>query len=448
MTAPANAVYATGTGTVNGDNLNTFTQQCANVASARAFTGTVGMGMWLQGTTTPNDGGQGAFYWNATSTATDDNGATTITPTGQVAGRWIRQPAGAGTGAYTTLTVSGALTLNTNTTLTSDGTTVTLAGQLKTTGLTTVSDLAISGTKTASNVLAGPSGSTGTPTWRQLSNTDISGLGDMSTQSSSAVLITGGTIGGNTNINTIGSISVEGSITSQIGTVTGLQVISNSQIVSGLAGINQGFIIMYDVAAAHAGSLQVATLSGNRTFTLNDQKANANILATTLSPGNGLFLGTRLTLESCCNADGSVLAITPASGKFGLSLTAGTSLFMTTETANSSTVTDSFSVEATLPVTFIASSNVSVTVNSNYVLGLGTIGTHTLQISLYSLTDAGVMTLVGSQTNTLTASAADQVFNFPTALSPNGRIMIIGQMIIQDTGGHAITGQINSIRLS
>lgn len=446
MTAPANAVYATGTGTVNGDNLNTFTQQCATVVAARAFTGTVGMGMWLQGTSAPNDGGQGPFYWNATSTASDDGGATVIAPTGSTVGRWLRQTLGSGSGAFTNLSVSGTLTLATNTTLTSDSTTVTLAGQLKTTGLTTVSDLAISGTKLASNVLAGPSGSTGTPTWRQLSNADISGLGSMATQSSTAVSISGGTLLGvsmNTNQDvTIGNSFAPSMTLGSSGNQGFLYLMSSAIGVSTLAVYYNG---------SQSNNLVFGSTSGARTYNVYDPiSSNSNFLLTSLSVGggNGLFGGTRFSLESCHNADGSAMSITPSSGKFGLSLTAGTSLFLVTETANSSTVTDSFSVESPLPVTFIPSSNVNVVVNANYVLGSGTIGTHTLQISLYSLTDAGVMTLVGSQTNTLTASAADQVFNFPTALSPNGRIMIIGQMIIQDTGGHAITGQINSIRLS
>jgi hypothetical protein len=46
----------------------------------------------LEGTSVPGDGGQGTFYWNATSSATDDNGVTTVAPTGVTSGRWIRLP--------------------------------------------------------------------------------------------------------------------------------------------------------------------------------------------------------------------------------------------------------------------------------------------------------------------------------------------------------------------
>jgi hypothetical protein len=62
------------------------------------------------------------------------------------------------------------------------------------TGTVTIPTLAVTGSVSASNVLAGPNGSSGAPSWRQLSNSDISGLGTMATQNASSVAITGGTI--------------------------------------------------------------------------------------------------------------------------------------------------------------------------------------------------------------------------------------------------------------
>ena len=50
--------------------------------------------------------------------------------------------------------------------------------------------------KTAKYVLAAPNATAGVPTFRQLANTDISGLGTMSTQNASSVAITGGTLNG------------------------------------------------------------------------------------------------------------------------------------------------------------------------------------------------------------------------------------------------------------
>lgn len=94
MTAPALQVYATGQGSVSGDNLNTFVQSCDSVAQLRDFVGTTGIQVWVRGTTTPNDGGQGMFYWDDAGTAPDDNGVTTIVPFGAGSGEWTRQNVG------------------------------------------------------------------------------------------------------------------------------------------------------------------------------------------------------------------------------------------------------------------------------------------------------------------------------------------------------------------
>ena len=62
----------------------------------------------LEGGSTINDGGGGLFYWNATSTATDDGGISTIKPTAAGAtGRYIRLTVPAGTAGTFTLTLLG-----------------------------------------------------------------------------------------------------------------------------------------------------------------------------------------------------------------------------------------------------------------------------------------------------------------------------------------------------
>jgi hypothetical protein len=58
----------------------------------RTVVGQTGMTVFLQGTNTPNDGGQGSFYWDYTSTATDNN-STVIRPYGVIYGAWIRTKA-------------------------------------------------------------------------------------------------------------------------------------------------------------------------------------------------------------------------------------------------------------------------------------------------------------------------------------------------------------------
>lgn len=93
MAAPNLTVQIQGQGAVNADQLNTYAQTCDNFSQLRAFTGISGIQVYARGATAPGDGLQGNFYWNSTSTANDDAGATTLTPYGQVsAGRWTRLP--------------------------------------------------------------------------------------------------------------------------------------------------------------------------------------------------------------------------------------------------------------------------------------------------------------------------------------------------------------------
>lgn len=81
-----------GQGVITADNLNGVNQTCDNASQLRTLTGVTGMQVYIRGTTTIADGGQGNFYWNASSTAADDNGVTTIKPTGASSGAWTRLP--------------------------------------------------------------------------------------------------------------------------------------------------------------------------------------------------------------------------------------------------------------------------------------------------------------------------------------------------------------------
>ena len=87
-------VSAQGSGSVSADQLNAYVLSVSTAPTLRTVVGVTGMTASLQGITAANDGGQGIFYWNGSSTATDDN-LSVIVPYGVVQGAWIRQPAGA-----------------------------------------------------------------------------------------------------------------------------------------------------------------------------------------------------------------------------------------------------------------------------------------------------------------------------------------------------------------
>ena len=78
-----------GVGVVSAGQLNAYAFSCYNIGVLRSIVGQTGMTAYLQGVTVPNDGGQGAFYWNYASTAPDDN-YNVIVPYGVVYGAWIR----------------------------------------------------------------------------------------------------------------------------------------------------------------------------------------------------------------------------------------------------------------------------------------------------------------------------------------------------------------------
>lgn len=90
MSAPSNNVYADGGASVTGDGFNTFVQTVSTMADLRAFIGTTGMQVSVLGQNAVNDLGGGVFYWNDLGTAPDDNGVTTVVPSGSGAGEWTR----------------------------------------------------------------------------------------------------------------------------------------------------------------------------------------------------------------------------------------------------------------------------------------------------------------------------------------------------------------------
>ena len=89
MTAPLLMLQIQGQGTISADNLNTYIQNCTNIALLRSFIGLPGMCVFIDGSVTPGDGGAGPFYWNTTATGPDD-GVNVIVPQEGVTGAWIR----------------------------------------------------------------------------------------------------------------------------------------------------------------------------------------------------------------------------------------------------------------------------------------------------------------------------------------------------------------------
>jgi hypothetical protein len=90
MSAPVLTAYQNGYNQVSGDQLNTFSQWCSTVSQLKGFIGLSGMFVYVEGFTAALDGGQGWFYWNASGSAPDDGGVTTVVPNGAGSGEWNR----------------------------------------------------------------------------------------------------------------------------------------------------------------------------------------------------------------------------------------------------------------------------------------------------------------------------------------------------------------------
>ena len=101
-------LFADGLGSVSADALNSFVQNGGLIASLRSFSANSGMVVYVIGGASADDGKQGSFYYNSTSTATDD-GVNVIVPNGQTQGAWLRLGAIPTLTAYTvaTLPVAG-----------------------------------------------------------------------------------------------------------------------------------------------------------------------------------------------------------------------------------------------------------------------------------------------------------------------------------------------------
>lgn len=89
MTVPNPAVQAQGLGAISAEQANTYVQAVANLAQLRSFAGIGQMLVALEGYVSASDGGQGFFYWNATSLG-PDNGTTVIVPNNVTQGAWVR----------------------------------------------------------------------------------------------------------------------------------------------------------------------------------------------------------------------------------------------------------------------------------------------------------------------------------------------------------------------
>ena len=254
--------------------------------------------------------------------------------------------------------------------------------------------------KTAKYVLAAPNGSAGVPTFRQLANTDITGLGTMSTQNANSVAITGGTLNG---VAIGGTTAGDGSFDVLVANVTRLtNVTSSAGIV--ITGTFSGSAPTDGLVMDYATGWGRFSDFGGDGF----QWFNAGLATTKLME---LSSAGALTTTSTVTANGVLLTgnlgtVTSVTGTAPVVSSGGTTPAISMAAAN--TTTNGY-LTSTDWNTFNGKSNTNGTVTSVAALTLGTTGTD-LSSTVANGTTTPVITLqvpTASATNRGALSAAD-----------------------------------------
>ena len=159
----------------------------------------------------------------------------------------------------------------------------------------------------------------------------------------------------------------------------------------------------------------------------------------------------RIPITSCRHSDGSSLNNSPAGANFAAVVSLGTNVYIRGGNISNSTVISVGLFETILPNSYVAGSNLTVTVNTEWDGG-GTAGaTKLVSVAVYSLNDSGTTSanLVSTAPAEFTATAADYTF------LADGSQLVVGSRIalqittqLQESGGGVIWSRINSVKVS
>jgi hypothetical protein len=374
VTSVTNTAIAIAAGAVSGlaASATTDTTNAANITSGTlpaarlsgSYTGITGVGTLAAGTW--NGSAIGVAYGGTGLTATPSNGQLAI---GNGTGYTLATLT-AGTNVSISNSAGGiqiSATASAGGTVTSVAATVPAFLSVAGSPITTSGTLAISYSGTALPVANGGTGATtltghisgnGTGAFTAsttIPNTDITGLGTMSTQSAGAVAITGGTINGTTVGATTASTvrgttitattqvdyagSTSGTTTLKASAVAGATTITmpattgTMALTSDLPTVNNGTLTLAVSGTGLSGSASfTANQAGSSSFTVTSNATNANTASTIVArDASGNFTAGTITAALTGNVTGNV---TGSSGSCtGNSATATTATTATTANA-------------------------------------------------------------------------------------------------------------------
>ncbi|MDE2103981.1 MAG: hypothetical protein KGL39_42485 [Patescibacteria group bacterium] len=172
----------------------------------------------------------------------------------------------------------------------------------------------------------------------------------------------------------------------------------------------------------------------------------------TTSGQTGIGYTQYIDLMTGRTAAGAALPTTAASNNLAVSSTVGTSLHLIGEAVQNTTIADSAIYEVTLPRSYAAGTNLTVTVNAQYNVSGGTTPTCTVVAAAYLCANAGTQgsNLIATAAKSITTSAADYMFIITgIVLTAGSRILIEVTTSIKEAGNTGtFTGQVNSLRWS
>jgi hypothetical protein len=206
-------------------------------------------------------------------------------------------------------------------------------------------------------------------------------------------------------------------------------------------------LIMNNTFAQVTGGSLLITPTGGTQTTLAAALAGSDTTSANGMPAAGV----NLPLTRAMTVAGVALTASATSTGFGIAVTPGTSEDLVTTAANSTTVTTTALFELALPQTYVSGKNITVTANTNYTIGSGTLSANTLAMSAYLCANAGTQgaTIIATAAQTVPAAAGDVTFTITgTTLTSGARLMLKAVLVITETAGSNVTAQINSIRLS
>jgi len=199
-----------------------------------------------------------------------------------------------------------------------------------------------------------------------------------------------------------------------------------------------------------ASSIQVqSAASGGAITTLG---AMAAAIGTAARGSNGLpTAGIQQHLTDVTNATGIRPTATAGTTNYGLTYAAATGASLVSINANNSSIAPVCSFEFTIPASYVAGQNITLSVNQNYNLGSGTVTTKTLTAAAYLQSAAGTSgsNLIATAAQTLTATATTLTFTITgTTLTAGARILVLLTVALTETATQNVNFQINSIWLS